>query len=222
MPSPRQKTEKTGRIGSTPLFPLKFHPAIGDDGQAGRGAAGGPGGVLRGPWRSALTCGARGADETPRTIVLYETGGTMTRFALCLAVLLPVAAHAESTFKTPDDKQPVREHVVVQFGDADVLPSVARVKQGGSVVWNNTSSSRAVVRFGADEVAKFECKPDLRPYWQTVEGGIESIPTGAASDRITFPCTLKPGKYAYKIALFGSMSEMDNPKVTLAGTIEVE
>lgn len=147
----------------------------------------------------------------------------MTRFALCLAALLPMTAYAgEPTFTTPDDKQPVRKDVIIQFGDGDVLPSIARVKEGGSVAWNNTSSSHAVVRFEAAEVAGFDCKSDLRPNWQKVSGGIESIPTGGASERIMFPCALKPGKYPYKISLFGSMSEMDNPKAQLAGTIEVE
>jgi plastocyanin len=146
----------------------------------------------------------------------------MTRLALCLAAVLTVAACAQQPFTTPDDKQPARKDVVVQFGNATVLPSDARLKAGGSVTWNNTSDYMAVVRFPKADKTKFTCRAVLRPDWQYVADAIESIPTGGASDRIVFPCTLQPGTYPYTISLFGNIADMDNPAFTLSANLIVE
>ena len=146
----------------------------------------------------------------------------MTRFALCLAAVLLVAACAQKSFTTPDDKQPARKDVVVQFGNATVLPSDARLKAGGGVTWSNTSDSMAVVRFPKADKTKFTCRAVLRPDWQYVADALESIPTGGASERIVFPCTLQPGTYPYTISLFGNIADMDNPAFTLSANLIVE
>jgi hypothetical protein len=150
----------------------------------------------------------------------------MNRLALCLAAVLLVAACAQSSkqqsFTTPDEKQPARQDVVVQFDNASVFPSDARLKAGGSVTWNNTSDQMAVVRFPKVDKTKFTCRPVLRPDWQYAADALESIPTGGATDRIVFPCSLQPGKYPYTISLFGRIADMDNPAFTLSATLIVE
>ncbi len=146
----------------------------------------------------------------------------MTRLALCLAAVLLGAACAQQSFTTPDDKQPARQNVVVQFDNASVFPADARIKAGGSVTWSNTSSYRAVVRFPKADQARLSCRADLRPDWQTTADAIESIPTGGASERIVFPCSLQAGTYAYTISLFGNLADMDNPAFTLSAKLIVE
>lgn len=146
----------------------------------------------------------------------------MTRLALCLAAVMLVAACAQQSFTTADDKQPARQDVVVQFGDASVFPADARIKAGGSVTWSNTSSYMAVVRFPKVDKTRLECRPVLRPDWQFTADALESIPTGAASENIVFPCSFQPGTYPYTISLFGRISEMDNPAFTLSAKLIVE
>jgi len=146
----------------------------------------------------------------------------MTRLALCLAAVMLVAACAQQSFTTPDDKQPARQNVVIQFGDASVFPADARIKAGGSVTWSNTSSYMAVVRFPKVDKTKLACRPVLRPDWQYAADALESIPTGGASERIVFPCSFQPGTYPYTISLFGNIADMDNPISTLSAKLIVE
>jgi len=146
----------------------------------------------------------------------------MTRLAFCLAAVLLAACAPQQSFKTPDDKQPARKDVVVQFDNAMVFPADARIKEGGSVTWSNTSSYMAVVRFPKADKTKFTCRAVLRPDWQYVADAIESIPTGGGSERVVFPCSLKPGTYPYVINLFGSIADMNNPSFTLSANLIVE
>lgn len=146
----------------------------------------------------------------------------MTRLVPCLGVVLLLSACAQQSFKTPDDKQPARQDVVVQFGNASVFPADARIKANGSVTWSNTSSYMAVIRFPKADKTKFACRPVLRPDWQYVADALESIPAGGAAENIVFPCSLQPGTYPYTISLFGDIGDMDNPTSTLAAKLIVE
>lgn len=145
----------------------------------------------------------------------------MTRLALCLAGVVLLGGCAQKSFTTPNVKEPARKEVVIQFGDASVDPSTAKILAGGNATWANTSSSYGVVRFPMADKSKFECK-SLRPDWQQTANGIESLPMASDAENIVFPCSLKPGTYPYKIDLFGNMSQMDNPAFTLQGTLQVE
>ena len=146
----------------------------------------------------------------------------MTRLALCLGAVLLFAGCAQQSFTTPDDKQPARKDVVVQFGNASVFPADARIKANGSVTWSNTSDYMAVIRFPKADKTKFTCRPVLRPDWQYVADTLESIPAQGASENIVFPCSLQPGTYPYTISLFGNIGDMDNPTFTLAAKLIVE
>lgn len=149
----------------------------------------------------------------------------MTRLASTIAALLVTVACAQNqppTFTSPDDKQPARENVVVQINEGDVMPSVARIKAGGSVTWANLSDMLATVRFPSGIKGKLTCKEPLRPDWNYVADGIESIPMKSDAENVVFPCALVPGTYAYEIWIFGSMMEMDNPQYQLKATLQVE
>jgi hypothetical protein len=129
---------------------------------------------------------------------------------------------AQQSFTTPSINEPARKDVVIQFGNASVDPSIAKVLAGGSVTWSNTSDSYGVVRFPMADKSKFTCKAELRPDWQQVANAIESLPMASDAEDIVFPCALQPGSYPYKIDLFGNVSQMDNPAFTLSGTLQVE
>ena len=146
-------------------------------------------------------------------------------FALCLgAVVLAVAcAHTEPTFTTRAEsaaKNPARKGQVVRIDDGSVFPSEARIEAGGSVTWTNDSSLRAVVRFPSAIEGKLTCKGPLRPDWQLVADGIESIPVG--QEDVVFPCSLEPGIYPYEISMFRGHAGMDNPQYQLKASLRVE
>lgn len=144
----------------------------------------------------------------------------MTRLAVCLAVLTGLAACAQQPFTSPDDKEPARKNVVINFGNADIMPADARVDQGGSVAFSNISSYAAVVVLPEDERAKFPC--EMRPDWAKVAAGYQSIPIQGDSDDVVLPCLPPPGTYPYTINLYRDLETPDNPDFTLSGRIIVE
>jgi hypothetical protein len=144
----------------------------------------------------------------------------MSRLLPFLAVLA-VACQAQAPFTSPDIKEPARADVLVQVGNASVDPAVARVKEGGNVAWTNDSDFMVVVLFPGTDSSKFVCK-ELRPNFSRNGDTIESLPFLAGAVRVVLPCALKPGTYPYIINLVTDVSQMDNPKFTLAAKIVVE
>src|SRR5271169_541992 len=97
----------------------------------------------------------------------------MSRLVPLVAVL--VVACTQAPFTSPDIKEPARADVVVQVGNASVDPAVARVKEGGSVAWTNSSDYLAVVSFPGADASQFACK-ELRPNFTKDGNTLESLP----------------------------------------------
>lgn len=125
-----------------------------------------------------------------------------------------------------------RKHVVVQFTNATLHPSVARVLPGGNVAWVNYASGMdGTVVFPASIKESFICT-ELRPLFMKVAAGYQSMPIkGSSMESVALPCPLKPGEYDYKLQLFegGTLmgfgnaggAGMDNPTSEMAGKIIV-
>jgi hypothetical protein len=154
------------------------------------------------------------------------------RIALRWAVLA-LAAAACANQQTPEVRSPhttnvVRENIVIQFGDMEVTPAVARVKHGGSVAWTSVSTNfRGTLSFPESIVQHFSCK-ELRPDFFVAEGRLESIPLGGGGEDVVLPCPLARGTYEYRIDLtsggegVGGRSMGENPQLTLPATLIVE
>ena len=149
-------------------------------------------------------------------------------FLLCLG-LPALAVAGMPTWEQHTTKNKPRKHVMVQFTDFSLHPSVAQLLEGGTVSWVNYATTSAGTIFFSDEAAKgFTCT-ELRPSWMKVADGYQSIPitqAGAAND-LEIPCPLKPGEYEYEIRLFvpqigGEMSGMGDPHSQMQGKIVVE
>lgn len=130
-----------------------------------------------------------------------------------------VVACTQAPYTSPDIKEPARAYVLVQVGNASVDPAVARVKEAGNVSWTNDSDFLAVVSFPGADASQFACK-ELRPDFAKNGNTLESLPFRGV--RVTLPCALKKGHYPYIIKLASGVDSMDNPKYTLAASIEVE
>lgn len=150
----------------------------------------------------------------------------MTRFVLSLGafVLAVACAQTEPTFNTPTAAEPARQHQIVQINDGSIMPSTARVKAGGGVTFANDSGTGlyAVVRFPSGIKGQLTCKEPLRPDWQYVADGIESIPVASDAEDVVFPCALKAGTYPFEARMFGDIQDMDNPQYQIKGTLVVE
>ena len=134
----------------------------------------------------------------------------------------PTINSAASTTNAP------KKDVVIQVGDMDVDPSVARVKQGGRVSWVSVSTNfRPTLSFPATIVDRFTCK-DLRPQFFLADDRLVSIAMGADMEAVALPCPLKPGTYDYRIELtsggegVGGRSMGANPQAQLKATLVVE
>lgn len=152
------------------------------------------------------------------------------RCALGLAAALwALACASEPSFQQPTTANQPRKNVMVQFTDASLHPSEARLLRGGTVVWINYSTSYdGSVVFPESIREHFTCD-ELRPVFMKVAAGYQSIPIREASEDVTLPCPLEPGEYSYELRLFGreqlaigGVSSMDNPQLTLPGRIIVE
>lgn len=154
------------------------------------------------------------------------------RTALRLAVVALTAAACASQ-QTPEVESPrstnaPRKDIIIQFGDMQIEPSVARVAQGGSVAWTSVSTNfRGTLSFPASIVDKFSCK-DLRPDFYVADGRLVSIAIANGEENVVLPCPLAPGTYDYRIDLtsggegIGGRSMGANPQLTLPGTLIVE
>jgi hypothetical protein len=154
------------------------------------------------------------------------------RIALRLAVLALAAAGCANQ-QTPEVESPrstnaPRKDIVIQFGDMQIEPSVARVKQGGSVAWTSVSTNFiGVLSFPDSIVEKFTCK-ELRPDFYVAAGRLMSIEIQSGQENVVLPCPLAPGTYPYRIDLTSGGTGIDgrdmgeNPQLTLPGTLIVE
>ena len=146
---------------------------------------------------------------------------------LCLG--LPALATADTpTWEQHPTKNKPRKHVMVQFTDMSLHPSIAQVVEGGTVSWVNYASMyQGSIVFSDEVAAAFTCS-GLRPNWMKTGTGYQSVPItmGGARDDLELPCPLKPGEYEYGIWLFsggmGGPGGMDNPQSRLQGKIIVK
>ena len=146
---------------------------------------------------------------------------------LCLG--LPALATAElPTWKQHPTKNKPRKHVMVQFTDMSLHPSIAQVLEGGTLSWVNYGSMyQGSIVFSDEVAAAFTCS-ELRPNWMKTGTGYQSIPIsmGGATNDLQTPCPLKPGEYEYEIWLFrggmGGPGAMGDPQSRMQGKIIVE
>lgn len=150
--------------------------------------------------------------------------------SLCVCLGVPLLAAAkEPTWKQHPSKNKPRKHVMVQFTDSSLHPSIAQVLKGGTLSWVNYASMyRATIVFSDEVATAFTCS-DLRPDWNKTGAGYMSVPItmGGPTDDLEIPCPLKPGEYEYEIWLYsGSMGQgfgiEDDPQDKMQGKILVE
>jgi hypothetical protein len=129
----------------------------------------------------------------------------------CLGLSVLAAAEQLPTWQQFPSRNRPLEHVMVQFTDSTLHPSIAQLLKGGSLSWVNYASMSQGSIVLSDAVAKsFTCS-DLGPNWIKIDTGYQSIPItigGALSD-LELPCPLEPGDYEYEIWLFAT--EVDDP-----------
>jgi plastocyanin len=156
----------------------------------------------------------------------------MRCFIATLLVFLGVPALAADELPTwqqhPSKNEP-RNHVMVQFTDMSLHPSIAQVFAGGTLSWVNYGSMYdATIVFSGEVAAAFTCT-DLRPNWSKTAAGYQSIAItlGGAGNDLETPCPMKAGEYEYEIWLFsagsmgGGFGGMDNPQSRMQGKIIV-
>ena len=146
---------------------------------------------------------------------------------LCLGLSALATADTPTWEQHPTKNKP-RKHVMVQFTDMSLHPSIAQVVEGGTVSWVNYASMyQGSIVFSDAVAAAFTCS-ELRPNWMKTGTGYQSvsITMGGARDDLKLPCPLKPGEYEYEIWLFsdgmGGPGGMDNPQSRLQGKIIVK
>jgi len=145
----------------------------------------------------------------------------MNRLTVLVTAFVGLASCAQQPFTTPDDREPARKNVVINFSEAEVMPSVARVETGGSVAFSNLGSQAGVVVLPASMAEKMSC--DKRPDFGEVAGGnYESITIRGEAEDVVLPCLPPPGEYSYTINLFEDLMNRDNPAFRLSGRIVVE
>jgi hypothetical protein len=142
---------------------------------------------------------------------------------------LKKAATEQPTWQQQPTTNKPREYVVVQFTDATLNPSIARVLPGGKLAWVNYSMSyTGAVLFPPSFKDALTCG-DPGPRFAKVTGGYQSTPiTTDSGEDISLPCPLKPGEYEYQLNLFGNAFAGDpgsrafNPDAVMQGKIIVE
>ena len=140
-----------------------------------------------------------------------------------LALMLAFGCAGANGTGAPETGNTASKYVIVQFMDASIQPSVARVLPGGDVVWrNNTTNMMGVVVLPASIKQSFTCE-ELRPRFERVAAGYRSEPITGEVEKVTLPCPLKPGSYSYEVHLFeANFGGLEDPVRTLPGQIVVE
>lgn len=155
---------------------------------------------------------------------------TITVLTICACVAIAtVSAAKEPTWKQHPSKNAPRKHVMVQFTNTSLHPSIAQVTEGGTVSWVNYASTGSATIVLSDEVAAAFTCTELRPNWMKTGKGVQSvaITMGGATDDLQLPCPLKPGEYEYEVWLYsertgGGLGQMGNPRSRMQGKIIVE
>jgi hypothetical protein len=111
----------------------------------------------------------------------------MTRVAI---ILLSLGLCALACAGTPtSEQQPTRnkagKHVMVQFTDMTLHPSIAQVVEGGTLSWVNYASMYEGSVVFSDEVASTAFACDLRPTWMKTGTGYQSIAITMGGHRTT-------------------------------------
>jgi hypothetical protein len=153
---------------------------------------------------------------------------TALRWAVLALAVAGCANQQTPEVHSPRSTNEPRKDIVIQFGDMQVEPSVARVKQGGSVAWTSVSTNfRGTLSFPESIVSHFTCK-ELRPDFFVAEGRLMSIPIDTGQENVVLPCPLEPGTYEYRIELtsggegVGGRSMGMDPQMSLPATLIVE
>lgn len=122
--------------------------------------------------------------------------------------------------QAPTTNEP-RKNVLIQFGNASLHPSQARVLSGGNVAWTNYSAAYGVVFLDTATAEALGCR-DMRPIFAEVAGGYQSESISPSSEDVTLPCKPADGTYPYTIRLYmQAMEGADNPDSVMHGTIIV-
>ena len=125
-----------------------------------------------------------------------------SKASAALLVATAMTGCAMPTWQQRPSTNKARKHVVVQFTNATLHPSVARVLPGGDVAWVNYSMGMdGAVVFPASIREAFTCDK-LRPIFMKTAAGYQSIPVTGDMENVVLPCPLKPGEYEYKLQLF--------------------
>jgi hypothetical protein len=153
---------------------------------------------------------------------------TVATLLVCLGLPLLAVAKETPTWQQNPTKNKPRKHVMVQFTDSSLHPSIAQVVEGGTVSWVNYASMYEGSIVLSDAVVKALTCSDLGGDWMKTDTGYQSIPItlGGAMNDFELPCPLKPGEYEYEIWLFtpiaGEPSAQENPMARMQGKIIVE
>ena len=119
--------------------------------------------------------------------------------------------------EAPPTTNKPRDHVVVEFTDTSLHPSIARVLEGGTLSFVNYSVGHiGAIEFTRDTEVGFTCT-DLAPRWKRASSGVRSEPITGVEDEFALPCPLKPGEYDYELLLFDAAGEGRRPPATLPG-----
>jgi hypothetical protein len=142
---------------------------------------------------------------------------TSMRLPLRIALLALAAAgcaNQGAQIESPPSTNTPRKDIVIQFDDASVEPSVARVKRGGSVAWTSVASTyRGVISFPDNIRSHLTCT-ELRPdFFEAGNGRLQSIPIAQGQEDVVLPCPLEPGSYEYRIDLYTGAQGMVAPGI---------
>jgi hypothetical protein len=170
----------------------------------------------RAPWLAALLVAALAVGCSPSTRA--KVGADLKK-----------AATEQPTWQQQPTTNKPRQYVIVQFSDASLNPSIARVLPGGKIAWVNYAMSYTGAVLFPDSFKDALTCGDPGPRFTKVTGGYQSIPiTTTAGEDVSLPCPLKPGEYEYQLLLFGGAfsgdpgSQMYDPDSTMQGKIIVE
>jgi hypothetical protein len=98
------------------------------------------------------------------------------------------------------------QNEIVNFSFDELSPKTVHIPADGNITWVNLApDSRGFVLLPTSIAKSFSCGDDLRPYFEKVEGGYESLPIDSFEPRrVQLPCPLAPGVYDYEIRLMNA------------------
>lgn len=145
----------------------------------------------------------------------------MKPFPVTLALLCAgLTGCGTPTWSQASTSNAPRKHVVIQFSDASLHPSQARVQSGGNVAWTNYSSSFGAVFLPMETAQALGCK-SMRPIFGEVAGGYLSETISPEDEDVSLPCNPADGTYQYEVRLSMDADGIENPDSVMPGTIVV-